>query len=369
MGLIRIKANPGLSPSTSIMRSDSFQKLDPAIRSREFSTVLATTAVLLISICPVAAQTVGSEMRRSVAHADAMRLAQTGTVNEVVLLPNKPPERSGSRDPSARALIETWLSGYGWNKDKRFDQERYEIVNRRVRWGEFGRAILQFRVLPIDGDAMALAAKRCPGRNRPIEMQIYFQWSPDNKLWTALASRGDPGFERCSSDKLWTSEQLELIVNPPPFPVPPKIVRKDVIAPPSGSPEVKAILDGLRPTFEKVFGKPVEFKVSTLRVAAGFAWVVVHPQRPNGVPISKAEWNKAIGPCEQNLATVVAQFWMRKRSDGWHVGWGNGFCPSDSIAQQGYLIGAPPQLVDLDEWPGTDFMPVNDAQYFQLWKQ
>ncbi len=140
------------------------------------------------------------------------------------------------------------------------------------------------------------------------------------------------------------------------------------MTPPSGSPERKAIMDGLRPTFERVFGKPVEFKVSSLRVAAGFAWVVVHPQRPNGAQISKAEWDKAVGPCEQELSTVVAQFWMRKRDDGWRVGWGNGFCPSDSIAQQGYLIGAPPQLADLDEWPSTDFMPVEDPQYFELWK-
>ncbi len=117
-----------------------------------------------------------------------------------------------------------------------------------------------------------------------------------------------------------------------------------------------------------MFGKPVEFRVESLRVAAGFAWVDVHPQRPNGKPINKTEWDAAVGPCDQKRATVAAQFWMRKRDDGWHVGWGNGFCASDFIAHQGYLIGAPPQLVDLDEWPGTDFMPVEDPQYFELWK-
>lgn len=335
---------------------------------RELPAIIATAAMLLASTWSAVARTDLDETHRSVARASMMRLAQAGTTREIVLLPNKPPQRSGDRDPSSQALIETWLDGYGWNKDKRFDQERYEIVTRRVVWGEFGRAILQFRVLPLDGDAMALAAKRCPGRNAPIEMQIYFQWGADTKVWTALAKRGDPGFEACSDDKLWTTEQLELIVNPPPFPVPPRITRKDVVTPPSGSPERKAIMDGLRPTFEKVFGSPVEFKVESLRVAAGSAWVVVHPQRLNGKQISKAEWDKAVGPCEQKLTTVVAQFWMRKRGDGWHVGWGNGFCASDSIAQLGYLIGAPPQLVDLDEWPGTDFMPVEDPQYFELWK-
>ena len=350
------------------MKDDNRQGRERTFRFRELSAIAATAAALLALIVPAAAQTGLDAARRSAGPPAIMRFAQADAAREIVLLPNMPPERSGERDPSSQALIETWLAGYGWNKDKRFDLERYEIVNRRVVWGEFGRAILQFRVLPIDGDAMALAAKRCPGRNRPIEMQIYFQWSQDSKLWTALANRGDPGFESCSNDKLWTSEQLELIVNPPPLPAPPKIARKDVVTPPPGSPERKAIMDGLRPTFETAFGKPVEFKVSTLRVAAGFAWVVVHPQRPDGTAIGKAEFDKAVGPCEQNRTTVVAQFWMRKRGDGWRVGWGNGLCASDSIADQGYLIGAPPQLADLDEWPGTDFMPVEDPQYFELWK-
>lgn len=300
--------------------------------------------------------------------ATAQRGSDPDAAREIVTLPNRPPQRSGSRDPSAQALIETWLGGYGWNKDKRFDLDRYEIVNRRVVWGEFGRALLQFRVLPLDGDAMALATKRCPGRGRPIEMQIYFQWSPDSKLWTALANRGDPGFEACSNAKLWTAEQVETIVNPPPLPVPPKIARKDVVTPQSGSPERRAILDALRHSFEKMFGKPIEFRVSSLRVAAGFAWVVVHPQRPNGMPVSKEQWSAAIGPCEQDRTTAVAQFWMRKRDDGWKIGWSDGLCASDSIAGLGYLIGAPPQLVDLDAWPGTDFMPVDDPRYFELWK-
>ncbi len=231
------------------------------VRFQELSAFVIAAATLLAMAWPAAAQTDSDAVRRSAGPSSLMRLAQADTAREIIMLPNKPPERSGERDPSSQALIETWLAGYGWNKDKRFDQERYEIVNRRVVWGEFGRAILQFRVLPLDGDAMALAATRCPGRNRPIEMQIYFQWGADNKLWTALSNRGDPGFEPCSNDELWTSEQLELIVNPPPLPVPPKIARKEVVTPPPGSPERKAIMDGLRPTFEKVFGKPVEFRV------------------------------------------------------------------------------------------------------------
>ncbi|HEX7566519.1 MAG TPA: hypothetical protein VF396_25205, partial [Bradyrhizobium sp.] len=218
------------------MRESNPPKRERTIGYRRSSAIFAIAAMLLALTWPAVAQTNLNAAHGSIAPSGKMLLAQADTAREIVLLPNKPPERSGERDPSSQALIETWLAGYGWNEDKRFDQERYEIVNRRVVWGEFGRAILQFRVLPLDGDAMALAATRCPGRNRPIEMQIYFQWGADNKLWT--------------------SEQLELIVNPPPFPVPPRITRTDVVTPPSGSPERKAIMDGLRPTFEKVFGKP-----------------------------------------------------------------------------------------------------------------
>ena len=288
--------------------------------------------------------------------------------HDIITLPNTQPERSGERNPSSRQLLETWLAVYGWGPDKRFDQERYEIMGHRVVWGEFGRAILQFRVLPLEGTAMDLAAQRCPGRKRPIEMQIYYQWTAEDiQLWTALESRGDPGFEACSDDVLWTPEEIEKIVNPPPLPVPPKITMVDVKTPPPGSPLRKAVLDGLRPQFENVFGKPIVFTVRTLRVASGFAWIVVHPQRPNGKQMSASEWNEATGGCDQDLATASSEFWMRERNGKWEVGWGNGFCASDSIGQMGYLIGAPPQLVELDEWPFTDFMPVEDPQYFKLW--
>src|ERR1035437_10227279 len=199
------------------MKDNRLRQRKGTIRFRELSVVLvglATAVTLPALVWPAAAHAdhLIGQAGRSFTHAGMTRFAQAGTAHEIVLLPNKPPQRSGNRDPSAQALIETWLGGYGWDKDKRFDLERYEIVSRRVVWGEFGRALLQFRVLPIDDDAVALAAKRCPGRNGPIEMQIYFQWGADNKLWTALANRGDPGLAPCSSDELWTGAQAEKIV-------------------------------------------------------------------------------------------------------------------------------------------------------------
>lgn len=298
--------------------------------------------------------------------------AQAAAAPEIVTLPDVKPTRSRDRDPSARALIETWLDGYGWGADKHFDRERYEIVARRVAWGELGRAFLQFRVLPLAGDAMALAAQRCPGRTRPIEMQIYFQWNddPDFRWWTALANRGDPGFESCSDDELWTPEQVGKIVAPPPLPEPPKITMADVVTPAKGSADYDGILAVLRPGFEELIGRPIELRPATLRVAAGFAWVSVNPRRPGGAPISEADWNAKVGACEQDPETAVAQFWMRKRDGRWSIGWGKptDLCAGDSIGGHGYLIGAPPQLVELDDWGDRSFMPVDDPQYFQLWE-
>ncbi len=294
-------------------------------------------------------------------------VAQTPALNEIVTLSNAPPRRSGERDPSARALLETWLAGYGWNKEKRFDQERYEIVDRRVTWKELGRALLQFRILPLEGDALTLAARRCPGRGRPVEVQIYYQWTKDAGVWTALANRGDAGFNTCSKDELWTRQQVEKIVDPPRFPEITPVPRKDVTTPPQGSPERVALLDALRPSFEKTFGPPIQFRVQTLRVVGNFAWAVVHPQRPDGGPISQKDWESGVGRCEQSRADAVAEFWMRKRYGGWRVAWRNGVCASDSISELGYLIGAPPQIANLDAWPDTDFMPVDDPQYFELW--
>lgn len=345
------------APSERVLNA-AFKRNDPCAMIRQLTLCLAFILTLLFAFV---------SPPHGALRGVALQAAQADVAPVIITLPNKPPKRSSERNPTAQALIETWLDGYGWPKNKRFDEERYEIVKHRVVWAQFGRALLQFRVLSLDGDAMAFAAKRCPGRNRPIEMQIYFQWSPENNLWTALANRGDPGFEACSEDELWTSEQVEKIVNPPPLPVPPKIAQKDVVTPPAGSPERKAIMDGLRPIFEKAFGKPIEFQVNTLRVAAGFAWVVVHPQRPNGSPISKSQWEAVVGTCEQNRTTASSQFWMRKRDGAWQVGWSNAFCPSDSIVEQGYLIGAPPQLIDRDEWPSVDYMPVGEPQYFDLW--
>ena len=117
-------------------------------------------------------------------------------------------------------------------------------------------------------------------------------------------------------------------------------------------------MDALRPRYEALFGPPIAFKVVKLRVAAGFAFVVVHPQRPNGAPIVEAVWRKALGePCFQRPAGVEHEYWVKLDGGVWTIGVKNGMCADDSISGEGDLIGAPSQLVDQDAWPEREFPP------------
>lgn len=275
-------------------------------------------------------------------------------------LPNERPQASTDHDPSASALIETWLALYDWPANKRFDQERYEILTYGVRWGNIGRAILVLRLLPLQGDALTLARQRCPGRETPIDIQLYFEWSNYVSHWVAIDSHGDPGFNACPQPTaLWTKDQLAELLNPPPLPVPPKVDQRDVVTPPPGSPDRTALLDAVRPIYEKLFGKPIEFQVEKMRVTAGYAFMVVHPERPNGSPIEKRVWDAAIGACEQTPASVEHEYWMKKVSGVWTIGLRNGFCADDSIVDEGDIIGAPPQLVNRTHWDPRLEYPVD----------
>jgi len=211
------------------------------------------------------------------------------------------PAYSRETEPSAQQLIETWRSSNQALENKRVDKERFEIIGRRIVSGKISRAFLQFRVLLPEGDAIAFAGARCPGRKSPVEIQVFYQWSDFLGAWVPHNTRGEGEDDLCSNDKLWTSDQIERLVDPPPLPVPPKVSRRDVFTPRVGSAERAAILNALRPRYEDLFGRSIVFKVETLRVAAGFAFVVVHPKRPNGAPIEKSKWKKALdGECFQD---------------------------------------------------------------------
>ena len=267
------------------------------------------------------------------------------------------PSYSNVRDPTAQELIETWRASNQFMPDKRVDTESFEVIDRRVAWDKYGRAFLQFRILSAFGDALSFAGARCRGRTRPVELQVYYQFSRDLNAWVPQGRRGDSSEGLCSDEKLWTAEQIETLVHPRPLPVPPKISRRDVQTPQRGSPERAAIMDALRPRYEGMFGKPILFKVERLRVAAGFAFVVVHPQRPSGSPIEKRVWDRALGgACFQERESVAHEYWMQKRDGSWSIGLNNDMCADDSIIDQGDLIGAPPQLVDKHDWPEREFM-------------
>jgi hypothetical protein len=272
---------------------------------------------------------------------------------------NPNPEYSKAREPDAQALIETWRSSNKFMTAKRVDRERFEIVDRRVELGaKEPRAFLQFRILAAQGDALGFAAARCPGRRQPIEIQVFYQWSPDLGAWVAQGTRGEGNDDLCSGGKPWTADQIDRLLDPPPLPAPPRISRADVHTPGPGSPERAAIMNALRPRYEDLFGPPIVFKVETLRVAAGFAFVVVHPERPNGAPIDQAVWRKALGePCFQNPVGVGHEYWMKQQGGAWTIGVKNGMCADDSISQQGDLIGAPAQLIGQDSWPEREFPP------------
>ena len=147
-------------------------------------------------------------------------------------------------------------------------------------------------------------------------------------------------------------------ISPPPLPAPPRISMSEVRTPGAGAPERAAIMNALRPRYEELFGAPIVFRVETLRMAAGFAFVVVHPQRPNGAAIDRQVWRKALGePCYQTPQGVAHEYWMKLEGGVWTVGVKNSMCADDSISQQGDLIGAPPQLAGMSSWPEREFPP------------
>ncbi len=282
-----------------------------------------------------------------------------GTTAQILAPGGEKPVRATSPEPSAQELLDTWREANRMLPGKNVDKARFLVLDRRFAAGKYPRAFLQFEVLPPRGDALAFASARCPGQTRPVEIQVFYQWSGAQRAWVAQGVMGDGAENLCGDGaRSWTPGQVESLMHPPALPVPPKILADDVTAPAAGSPERKAITDALRPLYERIFGAPIEFKVEKMRVAADFAYVIVHPQRRDGAPIEATAWKKALGePCFQSPATVEHEYWMLKKNGFWTVGLKNGMCADNSIIQQGDLIGAPPQLAGMDVWPEREFPP------------
>ena len=66
--------------------------------------------------------------------------------------------------------------------------------------------------------------------------------------------------------------------------------------PKAGSALRKAVMDGLRPTFEKDLKQKVIFKVDEIRVVGDWSFVHIHPLQPDSKPIdfSKTKYGEAL---------------------------------------------------------------------------
>ncbi len=290
----------------------------------------------------------------------APALAQSAAAPQIVEpTGNLKPQYSNNPDPTSGDLIETWRSANLAIAGKRVDTEKFDILLRRVAPGKIPRALLQFQIFSAQLDPLAWAAQRCNGRLAPVELQIYYQWSTYLNAWVPLGARSEGDDDLCARQTLWTADQIEEIVNPKPLPVPPTVSRAQVVTPAAGSTDRAAIMDALRPSYESLFGAPIVFRIVKLNVAAGFAFAVVHPERPNGAAITQQIWTKALGaPCFQSPQTAEHEYWMKQNGAVWTIGLKNGMCADDSISQEGDLIGAPPQLVGLDAWPEREDFPL-----------
>jgi hypothetical protein len=86
--------------------------------------------------------------------------------------------------------------------------------------------------------------------------------------------------------------------------------------PPPGSPLRKALLDGLRPTVEAKIGPNVEFTVSTMQAAGGWAFVQAEPRRKGGKPIDGAAY---FGEAWENMDGLTVTAAMRLEGGRWRV--------------------------------------------------
>ena len=204
--------------------------------------------------------------------------------------------------------------------------------------GKTAVAYLRFQPLGEDGTVESWNKANCAEPSRPLNadgVQVRVDWSEKQQKWVfgstinSLACPDGPKLTQAEID-----DHLTLV----PPPTPPKIKAKDVTTPPPGSTERKAILDAIRAGFKAQSGA-VQFKVKTLKMAAGFAYLAVMPQHKNGKPLGCAEGDD-----------VLSEYWMKKVNGQWTVAV-NAPCSGDPAIGLGESIGAPPQIVGKDAWP------------------
>lgn len=88
--------------------------------------------------------------------------------------------------------------------------------------------------------------------------------------------------------------------------------------PAPGSADRKAIMDALRPTFEKEIGKPIIFVVKTLRIAKNWAYWAGEPMRAPGKPV---DWKKTKfkEEFEEGVMDSLSLALLKKTGKKWKV--------------------------------------------------
>lgn len=98
------------------------------------------------------------------------------------------------------------------------------------------------------------------------------------------------------------------------------VAQSSVVKPAPGTALRKAVLDGLRPSIEKDLKQKVIFKVETIRVYDGWAFVHVFPIQPNGreIDFRKTKYREALdmgvfdGSSTYALLRKVGSKWVVK---------------------------------------------------------
>lgn len=85
-----------------------------------------------------------------------------------------------------------------------------------------------------------------------------------------------------------------------------------------GSPDRQAIMDALRPPFEKVLGKPVIFVVRHLKVANGWAYWEGEPKRPGNKPIDYSK-TKLAEDYKQGVVDQISLALLQNVKGKWKV--------------------------------------------------
>jgi len=243
------------------------------------------------------------------------------------------------READAERLLDIWRyqsenlvqSGIGSVRILDFQRRFFAPIR-----GVSGLAYVRFEPRDASGDAIGWNRANCAGQSLPGSgVQLVFHWSETEARWLNWTSIGS---SLCATERDLSQRQIDEVLTLADYPRPPKVASGDVVTPPRGSPERKAILDAARTLFDDK-GSRIVFEVVTLKVAAGFAWAVLIPRHPDG---------RRVGCLEGD--DLQTELWLKREAGGWVVESG-GACTGDPVAPLGETIGAPPELIGQTSWP------------------